>query len=96
MLRPIPWGTGCGVDLSKLSIVPGKQCWVLYVDALVMNIDGNVLDTVSMAVKVGSRVKRSRVRGSFTKPSKKTNCTLSICHGRCLGGYHSSLQDTRQ
>ena len=40
------------MDLSKLCIVTGKQCWLLYVDALVLNIDGNVLDTVSMAVKV--------------------------------------------
>ena len=40
------------MDVTKLIIVPGKQCWLLYVDVLVLNIDGNVLDTVSMAVKV--------------------------------------------
>ncbi|GAB4822267.1 hypothetical protein N2152v2_009313 [Parachlorella kessleri] len=50
-LYPGPTGRGGGVDLSQLSIVAGKTCWVLYVDALVLNIDGNVLDALSLAAK---------------------------------------------
>ena len=52
------WCAGCGVDVTKLIIVPGKQCWLLYVDALVLCIDGHVLDTVSMAVKVNTHTAR--------------------------------------
>lgn len=29
----------------------GKTCWVLYVDALLLNMDGAVLDAISIAVK---------------------------------------------
>lgn len=45
-------GRGGGVDLSLLSIVSGKTCWVLYVDALLLNIGGNLHDAVSVAAKV--------------------------------------------
>ncbi|EFJ48544.1 hypothetical protein VOLCADRAFT_90878 [Volvox carteri f. nagariensis] len=40
---------GPGLDLSKLCILPGKTAWVLFVDALVLNDDGNVLGAVSAA-----------------------------------------------
>jgi exosome complex component RRP42 len=40
------------VDLSALSIVSGKTCWVVYVDALLLNIGGNLHDAVSIAAKV--------------------------------------------
>lgn len=29
------WSNKSAVDLQSLSITPGQQCWVLYVDALV-------------------------------------------------------------
>lgn len=51
---PLLWGptlAGGGLDLTQLSIVSGKTCWVLYVDALVLNMDGNVLDALSLAAK---------------------------------------------
>ncbi len=41
------------MDLSTLSIVSGKTCWVLYVDALLLNIGGNLHDALSVAAKVG-------------------------------------------
>ena len=44
---------GHGLDLTALSIKSGKICGFLYVDALVLNIDGNVLDALSMATRVG-------------------------------------------
>uniref|UniRef100_A0A7S0UKW6 Ribosomal RNA-processing protein 42 n=1 Tax=Polytomella parva TaxID=51329 RepID=A0A7S0UKW6_9CHLO len=38
-----------GVDLTQLIVVPGKTCWRLFVDGLVLNDDGNVLDALSLA-----------------------------------------------
>ncbi|KAI7838664.1 hypothetical protein COHA_007467 [Chlorella ohadii] len=48
---PGPSGRAGGVDLSTLSIVSGKTCWVLYVDALLLNIGGNLHDALSVAAK---------------------------------------------
>jgi hypothetical protein len=45
-------GRGGGVDLSALCIVSGKTCWVLYVDALLLNVGGNLHDALSVAAKV--------------------------------------------
>ncbi|CAH3193225.1 unnamed protein product [Porites evermanni] len=39
------------IDLHSLCILPGKQCWVLYIDALVLECGGNLFDSLSMAVK---------------------------------------------
>ena len=38
-------------DLSTLCVLPGQQCWVLYVDILILECGGNLFDAVSMAVK---------------------------------------------
>ncbi|KAG1674611.1 hypothetical protein FOA52_001860 [Chlamydomonas sp. UWO 241] len=48
-LCPLASVAGYGVDLRALSIVSGKQCWNIYVDALVLNDDGNVLCALSLA-----------------------------------------------
>lgn len=58
-------GAGAAVDLRSLSIVGGKVCWVLYLDALVLGDGGNVLDAISMAFRVTpqSNSKQFRVRG---------------------------------
>lgn len=39
------------LDLSQLSIISGKSCWILYIDALLLDIDGSYIDTVSVAFK---------------------------------------------
>ena len=44
---------GSGLDLTALCVTSGKICWMLYVDALVLNMDGNVLDALSIASRVG-------------------------------------------
>lgn len=45
-------GSAAGdVDLTCLSIVPHKKCWVIYVDALILNTDGAILDAVTMAMR---------------------------------------------
>ena len=41
--------SGYGLDLRALNIVTGKSCWNLYIDALVLNDNGNVLDALSLA-----------------------------------------------
>ena len=43
---------GGGLDLTSLCITTGKICWLIFVDALVLNIDGNVTDALSMATRV--------------------------------------------
>ena len=37
------------MDLRTLNIITGKSCWNIYIDALVLNDDGNVLDALSLA-----------------------------------------------
>jgi len=39
------------IDLKQLSLVSGRQCWVLYVDALVLDSSGNLFDALSIAVR---------------------------------------------
>ena len=45
---------GGGLDLTALCITQGKVCWQVFVDALVLNADGNALDALSMAMWVGT------------------------------------------
>ncbi|VDL96216.1 unnamed protein product [Schistocephalus solidus] len=45
---------GC-LPLELLCIQPGKQCWVLYVDLLLLESDGNLLDAASLAIVAAVR-----------------------------------------
>lgn len=47
---------GSGLDLTQLCVTTGKICWLLYVDALVLNMNGNVLDALSIAARVGRHI----------------------------------------
>jgi exosome complex RNA-binding protein Rrp42 (RNase PH superfamily) len=47
-----PNGAGAAIDLSSLHLLEGKVCWVLYIDTLVLSSDGNLLDALSIAIKV--------------------------------------------
>lgn len=38
-------------NLKALSILPHQQCWKLYVDILILECGGNLIDAVSLAVK---------------------------------------------
>eukprot|EP00878_Enallax_costatus_P003984 GHUV01004207.1.p1 GENE.GHUV01004207.1~~GHUV01004207.1.p1 ORF type:complete len:283 (+),score=74.05 GHUV01004207.1:155-1003(+) len=49
---------GGGLDLKSLCLVPGKTCWLVYVDALVLNDGGNVLDALSMAARAALALTR--------------------------------------
>lgn len=39
------------ISLNSLCIIPGKTCWSLYVDALLISIDGCPIDAISVAIK---------------------------------------------
>ncbi|XP_048085755.1 exosome complex component RRP42 isoform X2 [Alosa alosa] len=39
------------IDLKSLCIRPGENCWVLYVDVLLLQCDGNLFDAISVAIK---------------------------------------------
>jgi exosome complex component RRP42 len=43
------------VNLNDLCLIPGKQVWVLYIDALIQDSDGNLLDALSFAIKAALR-----------------------------------------
>ena len=39
------------IDLTKLCIIPDKLCWILYIDAMVLDSGGNLFDAISLATK---------------------------------------------
>ncbi|KAK9111735.1 hypothetical protein Scep_019254 [Stephania cephalantha] len=43
---------GAGIDLLSLNVMEGKICWDLYIEGLVINLDGNLLDALGTAIKV--------------------------------------------
>ena len=40
-----------GIDLQALCIIPGSQCWALYIDALVLDFGGNLFDAIMVGVR---------------------------------------------
>ncbi|KAK9087423.1 hypothetical protein Syun_029817 [Stephania yunnanensis] len=40
-----------GIDLLSLNVMEGKICWDLYIEGLVINADGNLLDALGAAIK---------------------------------------------
>jgi hypothetical protein len=49
---------GGSLDLKSLCVLPGKTCWVVYVDALLLNDGGNVLDALSIAARAALALTR--------------------------------------
>lgn len=43
------------LDRTRLCLLPGRVAWVVYVDVLVLQVDGNLLDAASLAVRQGLR-----------------------------------------
>jgi exosome complex component RRP42 len=39
------------IDMNKLIIIPEKQCWIIYVDTMILVNGGNVLDAISLAIR---------------------------------------------
>lgn len=61
------------LDLSSLKIISGKTCWILHIDALILDLDGAALDAVSIGVKAAlwdARIPRADVvtQGSGDEP----------------------------
>lgn len=48
------------VDLSKLSLVPGKTVTAIFVDCNIMNVDGNLFDATSYAVVAALRTAKMK------------------------------------
>ncbi|KAK3842718.1 MAG: ribosomal protein S5 domain 2-type protein [Linnemannia gamsii] len=58
-------GSTGGINLSKLCIIPGEQCWILYVDALVLDYGGNLVDAVFMGTRAAifdTRIPKTEVQ----------------------------------
>ncbi|KAF9578255.1 Exosome complex component RRP42 [Lunasporangiospora selenospora] len=54
-----------GIDLASLCIIPGQQCWILYIDALVMDYGGNLIDAVFMGTRAAlfdTRIPKTEVQ----------------------------------
>eukprot|EP00002_Diphylleia_rotans_P015453 TRINITY_DN2999_c0_g1_i1.p1 TRINITY_DN2999_c0_g1~~TRINITY_DN2999_c0_g1_i1.p1 ORF type:complete len:289 (-),score=53.73 TRINITY_DN2999_c0_g1_i1:43-909(-) len=45
-------------DMTTLCVIPGKQCWTLFLDVMVAESDGNLLDAVSMASYAAFKVSK--------------------------------------
>ena len=39
------------IDLKSLCLVPKRQCWILYIDAMVLDSGGNLFDAISIAAR---------------------------------------------
>jgi len=39
------------IDLKSLCLIPGRQCWVIYIDALVLDSAGNLFDAISITTR---------------------------------------------
>jgi exosome complex component RRP42 len=55
MLKNILYN-GSSIDWKTFCISKGKQCWILYVDALVLDYDGNLFDAVLFCTKTGIKI----------------------------------------
>ncbi|RKO86997.1 ribosomal protein S5 domain 2-type protein [Blyttiomyces helicus] len=51
LLERVLNGPHGGIDLKALCIVPGSTCWVLNIDALVLDYGGNLLDAIFLAIR---------------------------------------------
>ncbi|CAG8738003.1 5999_t:CDS:2 [Racocetra persica] len=51
MMSRVLNGPQAGLNLEKLCIIPGKACWVVYIDALVLDYAGNIVDTMFMTTR---------------------------------------------
>lgn len=68
--------TSGGLDLSQLCIVPGRHCWLLHVDVLILDEDGNLLDAIVLASRAA--LARCRLPGvAVEEGGEETEIVLS-------------------
>ena len=63
------------MDLSQLCVKEGRKCWALYLDALLLSRDGNVLDACSIAFKVRG-IDHHQSFGAIREESRTTMMNL--------------------
>ncbi|KAK9768277.1 hypothetical protein K7432_001192 [Basidiobolus ranarum] len=51
LLTKVLDGPQGGINLEKLCIIPGAQCWVIYIDATILDYSGNILDALFIATR---------------------------------------------
>lgn len=65
-----------GLDLTQLCIVEGKHCWNIFVDALILDEDGNLMDTIILATRAA--LARTRLPGvTIEESGEETEIVLS-------------------
>ena len=87
---------GSALDLRALSIVSGRSCWVLCIDALVLACDGSLLDALSIAVRVSSLPSLPFLScAKFAPQASFFEVPWCASVERSLGCAQAALQDTR-
>lgn len=64
------------LPLTSLCIHPGKAVWVLYVDAICINYDGNVFDAALIAM-VAALKNTQLPKATFDEDTGRTTCSRS-------------------
>ncbi|KAB5594156.1 Exosome complex component RRP43 [Ceratobasidium theobromae] len=62
------------IDLKTLCIHPGKAAWVIYVDAVCINYDGNILDATMLAVVAALQNAQIPV-ATYDPEAERTTCS---------------------
>eukprot|EP00762_Andalucia_godoyi_P001291 ANDGO_04835.mRNA.1 Putative exosome complex exonuclease RRP42 len=65
------------MDLKSLIIVPGKQCWIVHVDVLVLQVGGSLVDAVVMAAKAALSCTRIPAVSVTTRGSGECEIDIS-------------------
>jgi len=79
---------GSALDLRALSIVSGRTCWVLCIDALVLTAGGSLLDALSIAVRVSRPAPNTSSLATLQQAGLdiwECLCTKSICCEKLMG-----------
>jgi len=69
------------LNLKSLAIVPGKHVWTIWVDILVLNHDGNIIDASSMATAAALsnlRLPRVNVENDGIKVDKSSRVPINV------------------
>ena len=69
------------VDLEKLCIVPGKKVWMLFIDLHIIDFDGNLFDTATLAVMAAlltTKIPVAKMEGDELVIDEKNTSDLPI------------------
>lgn len=71
--------------MSPLGIISGKTCLVIFVDAMVLNVGGNVLDAISFGIRVAlSNMPIPHVEVTYEEGSTVPELEVDDDPERCL------------